>query len=93
MTFDLEFEEWSGFQEIWPGQDFKKYGQGWEGSFPLEIKELSLGVEVCLGKGWTTASAAPQEGFVNICIAALLHPSSSASSGYNLYPENMACCP
>lgn len=38
MTFDLEFEEWSGFQEIWPGQDFRKYGQGWEGSFPFEIK-------------------------------------------------------
>ena len=92
MTFDLEFEEWSGFQEIWPGQDFKKYGQGWEGSFPFEI-ELSLGVEVCLGKGWATASASPQEGFVNICIVALPHLSSSASSGINLCPENMAYCP
>ena len=67
--------------------------QGREESFPLEIKQLSLGLEVYLGNGWRTAFAAPQEGFVNIFIIALLHPSSSASSGYNLCTENMAYFP
>ena len=45
MTFDLHLEN---------GQNFKKYGlggQGREESFPFEIKQLSLGMEVYLGNG------------------------------------------